>query len=170
VDMTIDPQYRYCTRCGGEYRPEIQHCADCGLALVSGEALLAGQQRRAARAAEIAPHEPVVVVHRGPVLQMKMLQAYLRERGLPSRVAKEAGGACGCRGPEVLLQVRAEDQAEALAALAQEYRESTGLDDHEAGFVGAVCDTDGAGTVCPACGCGFAPELSECPDCGLCLG
>ncbi|MCL2458155.1 MAG: hypothetical protein FWF31_04775 [Desulfobulbus sp.] len=168
--MAIEPEYNYCPQCSGEYRPEVQSCADCGVALVGGEALLAGQKQRAGSLAEIGPLEPVIVVHRGPVLQVKALQACLRAKGLPCRIVKEAGGACGCRGPEVLLHVREEDQAEAMAALAQEYRENTGLADHDTRFAGAVYDAGADEAVCPACGCRFAPDSSECPDCGLCFG
>lgn len=167
--MDIDPECNYCPQCKGEYRAEIQSCADCGLALVSGVLLLARQEERVSRPDEIDPAEPVVVVRKGPILQMKALQATLRAQGLPAVVAREAGGCCGCRGPEVLLQVREEDLAEVMAALEREYRQSTGLADHDARFAGAVCDGGEAEAVCPACGCRFPPGSSECPDCGLCF-
>ncbi|WP_310599310.1 hypothetical protein [Desulfobulbus sp.] len=167
--MPIDPEYNYCPQCGDEYRPEVRNCAECGVALVGGEVLLAGQNQRSASLAEIGPLEPVIAVHKGPVLQVKALQAYLREKGLPSRIVKENDGACGCRGPEVLLQVRETDQAETMAAMAQEYRENTSLSDHDTRFVGAVYDAGAAEAVCPACGCRFAPDSTECPDCGLCF-
>ncbi|MCL2790593.1 MAG: hypothetical protein FWD79_08100 [Desulfobulbus sp.] len=168
--MTIDPACNYCPQYGGEYRAEIRICADCGLALVSGAVLLAGRKQRAVHGGAIGPLEPVAVVHRGPVLQVKMLRDYLGEKGVWSRMVREAGSGCGCRGPEVLLQVRQEDQDEAMAILAQEYRESTGLDDHDACCADALCDSGASGAVCPACGCRFAPGSVECPDCGLRVG
>jgi len=168
--MAIEPEYNYCPQCGGEYRPEVLSCAECGVALVGGETLLAGQKHRSGGPAEIGPLEPVITVHRGPLVQVKALQSYLRGQGLPCRMVKEAGGACGCRGPEVLLQVREEDLAEAMAAMEREYRDNTGLADHDTHFAGAVYDAGEAEVVCPACGCRFAPDSSECPDCGLCFG
>jgi len=167
--MTIDPECNYCPQCGGEYRPEIHNCADCGVALVGGEAMLAGLKQGPGRVAEIGPLEPVVAVHKGPLPQLKALQAYLRGKGLPSRLVKESGAGCGCRGPEVLLQVREADQAGAMAALAEEYREHTGLADHDTRFAGALYDAGAAEAVCPACGCRFTPDMTECPDCGLCF-
>jgi hypothetical protein len=166
----IDPELNYCPRCQDEYRTEIRTCAACAVALVSGVEMLDRQQRRpASRPEEIGPQEAVVSVHKGSMLQVKALQTHLLDRGLASRVTKEDGGACGCKGVEVLLQVRESDLPEVAAALAEEYRQSTGLSDHDTRFAGAVYNPEANEALCPACGCRFAPRLTECPDCGLCF-
>ena len=171
MDPAIDPEHNYCPRCGDEYRADIETCAACGIGLLRGAHLLARQaeQRQASRSLAIEPGAPVVTVHKGPLLQIKALQATLQDRGLPSLVATEDGAACGCRGAELLLQVRESDLSEVMAALAEEYRRSTGLADHDTRFAGAVYNTEEAEAVCPACGCRFATSLAACPDCGLCF-
>ena len=88
---------------------------------------------------------------------------------VPSLVAKEPGAACGCRGVEVLLQVREDDLAEVLRVLALEHWESTGLADHDTCPVDAVYNPEEGEAVCPACGSRFSTSLAECPDCGLCF-
>lgn len=169
----IEPDLNYCPQCGDEYRADIHSCADCGLALISGRQLLVQQAERQAqqrsRSLVIDPDEPLLTARKGPVMQIKELQAYLLRRGIPSLAVKEGGGACGCKGAELLLQVRASDQREVMAALAEEYRHSTGLADHDTRFVGEVFDVQAAETVCPACGCRFATSNATCPDCGLCF-
>ena len=168
---SIDPECAYCLRCGDEYRAEIRTCASCGIALVSGAHLLARQSRQNAadRTLTIEPDEPLVAVRRGPLAQIKALHGYLVDRGLPSLVTKEEGGACGCRGPEVVLQVREADLDEVMAALAQEYLHSTGLAEHDTRFAGGVYDAGAAEAICPACGCRFSTTSTVCPDCGLCF-
>jgi len=166
---TIDPECNYCPRCGDEYRADIRTCAACAVDLLSGAHLLAQETKRQQAPATIAPDEAVVTVRKGPLLHMKALQAALLGRGLPALVSKENDAACGCRGPELLLQVRESDLAEVMAVLAEEYRQSTGLEDHDTRFAGAVYNAEAAEAVCPACGCRFATSLTVCPDCGLCF-
>lgn len=172
MHATIDPECNYCPQCGDEYRAEIRTCAACALELVSGTTLLdlQAERRSASRPLTISPDEPVVTVRKGPLLQIKALRAYLLDRGLPSLMVTEEGGACGCRGPEPLLQVREVDLPEVVAALSQEYRQSTALADHDGPHLaGTVYDAGAAETVCPACGCRFATTSTVCPDCGLCF-
>lgn len=169
---TIDPELQYCPLCGDEYRAEIQTCASCGVALIRGQGLLrqeAMRQPGGDAAAPIGADEPVATIHKGPMLQVKALQAFLRDQGISARVATESGGACGCRGVEALLQVRVRALEPAMAALAQEYRQSTGLTEHDTRFAGEVYNTEAEEAVCPACGFRFATSHTCCPDCGLCF-
>jgi hypothetical protein len=172
MHLNIDPELRYCPRCGDEYRAHVTTCAACSIDLLSGKQMLALQaerQQRRSRTLDIHPDEPVVTVRKGPLLQIKALRAILLDRGLPSLVVKESGGACGCHGPELLLQVRESDLPDVMTELAEEYRQSTGLADHDTCFAGAVYNAEVAEAVCPACGCLFATRLTACPDCGLCF-
>ena len=168
----IDPDLKYCPKCGDEYMAEMQTCAGCGVALEPGRVVLASAARifPDARSLTIEAAEPVVSIRKGPMQQVKALQLYLHERGLGARICKEDSGGCGCRGPEVMLQVREADVHHVREALAQEYWQSTGLDDHDTQYVGSVFDDQVEETSCPACGCRFSTRETTCPDCGLCFG
>lgn len=169
MSLNTDPELRYCPRCREEYRADITTCADCSIALISGQQMRDLYGSRPGRSMVIAADEPVCTVRKGGLQPIKELQGYLQQQGLPSLVVKEPGAACGCRGVEVLLQVREDDLAEVMRALAQEHWENTGLADHDACPVDAVFNPEAGEAVCPACGCRFATSLAECPDCGLCF-
>lgn len=169
---TIDPTLQYCPQCGDEYRTEIQTCASCALLLISGQDLLRQREllpQGGDAAAPIGADEPVVTIQKGPMLQIKALQALLHDQGMSALMVTESGGACGCRGAEALLQVRVSALEPARAALAREYRQSTGLTEHDTRFAGEVYNPDADEAVCPACGFRFATSHTCCPDCGLCF-
>jgi len=169
MSLIFDPELNYCPRCREEYRADIATCADCSIALISGWQMRDLHGSKPGRSMVITEGEPVCTVRKGGLQAIKDLQEYLRRQGLPSLVAKEPGAACGCRGVEVLLQVREEDLAEVLKMLAREHWETTGLADHDACSVGAVYNPEAGEAICPACGCRFSTSLAECPDCGLCF-
>jgi hypothetical protein len=174
MNKNIDPDLNYCPHCNDEYRAEISTCAACGIDLLSGDQMLAlftdrNRPQTTSRSLEIHPEESVLTVRKGPVLQIKELQAYLLRGGIPSLALKENGAACGCRGVELLLQVRENDLPAVMTALEQEYRHSTRLSDHDTRFAGAVYNVEAAEATCPACGCQFSTSLTACPDCGLCF-
>ena len=175
LPQTIEPELNYCPRCGEEYRAEIPACADCGCDLLTGRQVLAALARQAEAAASavnpIQPGEPLVAIRKGPVLQIKQLRDELLRQGIAALAGTENGAACatGCRGPEVLLQVRESDLPAVMAVLAMEYRQSTSLADHDLSLVGEVYDAGADEATCPACGCRFATSLTTCPDCGLCF-
>jgi hypothetical protein len=172
---TIEPDLKYCPQCADEYRAEIQTCATCGLELLTGvqmqARLEASQQKKAPRSLEIFPDEPMTAIRKGPVLQMKQLQSYLLQHGIPSLAAKEIPENCnkGCRGSELILQVRTSDLREVVTALEQEYRQTTGLSDHDTSLANAVYNVQASEATCPACGFRFPTRSTTCPDCGLCF-
>ena len=169
MPLIIDPELNYCPRCREEYRADIVTCADCSIALISGRQMRDLYGSKPGRSMVITEDEPVCTVRKGGLQAIKDLQIYLQQQGLPSLVAKEPGAACGCRGVEVLLQVREDDLAEVLRVLALEHWESTGLADHDTCPVDAVYNPEEGEAVCPACGSRFSTSLAECPDCGLCF-
>jgi len=172
MQHSIDPELNYCPRCHDEYRPDIQRCAACGVALQNGALVLAqmeAQKHKTTRSLKIEADEPLLAVRKGTVAQIKELQTRLMQRGLPSLAIKEGAGGCGCRGTELVLQVRESDLPEVMAVLEEEYRQSTGLDDHDTRFAGAVYDTQAAEAVCPTCGHRFSTTATVCPGCGLCF-
>ena len=97
MNQNIDPDLNYCPHCNDEYRAEISTCAACGIDLLSGEQMLAlhadrNRPQTTSRSLEIHPEESVLTVRKGPVLQIKELQAYLLRSGIPSLALKENGG------------------------------------------------------------------------------
>jgi uncharacterized OB-fold protein len=68
------------------------------------------------------------------------------------------------------LQVREGDVQDAVTILAREFRESTGLADHDLSHLQAAFDPRAPQTICPACGTPLAPTAATCPDCGLRIG
>lgn len=171
----LEPECRYCLYCEEEYRPEIIHCATCGGELTSGkevaEMVRAYRQQLLQRALPIVEGEETVTIRQGPSLQVRQLQAHLREYSLPSLVIappKGAGGK-GCCGTELLLQVRRDDLDAVLAVVEEEYRKSTGLAEFDTTHADAVYDTGKEQATCPACGCTFPTQSTTCPDCGLCF-
>ena len=168
--MDIDPECNYCPTCHDEYRPEITTCAACGVALESSAALRARLDRqRAVRPEPIGADEPLALVRRGPLGQIRQLQALLEAHGLAAiaRTDGPAGCRTTCRGAELLLQVRAADLAEVLALLDEEHRRTTVLTDYDTSLADEVFDAGRNEATCPACGCRFPTSSSTCPDCGL---
>lgn len=173
----IDCELKYCPRCGDEYRPEIERCAACAVELISGGERLAMEQARdpgrSGRSQEIAAGEPLVVLRSGQLKDVKLLRRQLAEQGIPSIIGGEGGACCssGCRGgPEMQLQVREADAREALAVLADDFRKSTALHDHDLTHLQAAFDPRTAADRCPACGAGLPGESAVCPECGLNVG
>ena len=175
MKLNIEPDLKYCSQCNDEYRAEIQTCAVCGLELLTGVQMLArveaSQQRKSARTLEILPEDPMTTVRKGPVMQMKQLQSFLLEQGIPSLAIKESPENCntGCRGGELLLHVRTSDLQDVITALEQEHRQTTGLSDHDTSLAGAVYNVQAEEATCPACGFRFSTRSPTCPDCGLCF-
>jgi hypothetical protein len=173
--LNIEPDLKYCPHCDDEYRAEIQTCAVCNIELLTGvqmqARLDASQQRKAARTLDILSADPMTTVRKGTVLHMKQLQSYLLAQGIPSLAIKESPENCntGCRGGELLLQVRTSDLQDVVTALEQEHRQTTGLSDHDTSLAGAVYNVQAEEATCPACGFRFSTRSPTCPDCGLCF-
>lgn len=118
----------------------------------------------------IRPEDELVDIRKGPVLEIKELQAALKREGIPS-MAYSADGGCGkgCCGTDLLLRVKMEDVQDVVAVFEQEHIRSTGLSDHDTHHGGAVFNAAAEAATCPACGCSFSTNNSTCPDCGLCF-
>lgn len=175
MSLSIEPDCNYCPQCRDEYRAEIRTCASCGLALLTGlemrARMAAPGEEDSPRSLEILADEPMTTIRKGQVLTIKQLQVYLLAQGIPSLATKEGPENCttGCRGVELVLQVRTSDLGEVAAALDREHQLATGLADHDTSLAGAVFDATVEEAVCPACGFRFATSSTSCPDCGLCF-
>ena len=174
MDLRIEPDLKYCPNCKDEYRAEIVTCVSCDITLLTGlqmqEMVDRQQAKRAGRSMEINPDDELVDVRKGPLLQIKELQAVLERRNIPS-IAYSEDGDCGkgCCGTNILLRVRKDDIQDVIAVLEQEHIRSTALSGHDISRTGTVFNTAAEEAACPACGCVFSTRSSSCPDCGLCF-
>jgi hypothetical protein len=93
----FESELRYCPACDAEYRPEISHCASCGLPLVTGAERIAAWQRqeedRARRGREIVASDLVVSLLTGKLGDLQATGLILSEAGIACRIA--AAGGCG---------------------------------------------------------------------------
>lgn len=166
---------KYCPVCGGEFRAEIQICGICEVALLSGAEMQnrdsEREARRQGRSGEFSGGEDLVVIHRGPLGDLRRLEALLKEERIATRVsADEQSCSKSCCPSNFLLEVGRDDAPEAARIVEAEYRRQTRLDDHGPLNSEAVFNPEAAETTCPACGYRFPPTSSECPDCGLNFG
>ncbi len=170
-----DPDLKYCPQCDEEYRAEIENCATCTIALISGMEKMkleqAQEQKLANRSMELSSDDNLASIRKGPLKDMKHLQTLLAAEKIPSLVAGEKGncGAGCCGGGEFFLQIREEDGEDALMVLARDFQKTTSLDSHDLSNIHAVFDTGAEQSICPACGFSFSTDSSTCPDCGLCF-
>lgn len=177
-----EPDYKVCPECGGEYRREIERCADCGIALVEPSAVEAAEDdfsAEAERHADVQPYDDreiygaelaAVTFPRPPRHELPpsddlvcfccrsfpFLASFsdaLDDAGIAHRIE---------RGPFERLETRAClylrpmdcEAAEDLMASPEEE-------------IAAVASTARA---CPACGTSLQSGVSDCPGCGLAFG
>jgi len=170
----IDPDLNYCPQCDEEYREDFKTCAACNISLISGTERLAvaeaAKSKLASRTMDISPDDELVNIRKGPLGDMKQLQALLGSENIPSLVAGEKSN-CGkgCCGGDMYLQIKFSDGEDATEVLAREFKRTTALDCHDLSNAHAVFDTGVAKSTCPACGSKFSTSNSTCPDCGLCF-
>lgn len=173
MDLRIEPDLQYCPRCGDEYRADILTCATCEVDLLSGvaykERVEQKEGKKKQRVFKITDDDVLVAIQKGPVLDIRQLQALLQQERIASVAVNEDGSSCGkgCCGTTLVLQVREGDVDDALIILQQDYYNSTGLADHDLGQGGTVYDVAAAEVTCPACGFTFSTSTPACPDCGL---
>ncbi|MCI5142879.1 MAG: hypothetical protein D3909_14355 [Candidatus Electrothrix sp. ATG1] len=168
----IDAELQYCQNCMEEYRADIATCADCHISLISGKKMLEARQERkeGGRSMVISPDDDLVSIRKGPLVQMKDLQAMLKREGIPSlAVSEDSNCGQGSCATNLFVQVRREDLQDVMAILERDHIQSTGLEDHNLSTAGAVFDTAVEQATCPACGHSFSTTEASCPDCGLCF-
>jgi len=170
----FDPELKYCPQCNDEYMPHAEKCAACSILLVMGSELIAQQQVRQQRAGnvsiELTLRDDLVMIHGGPLPDIKYLQEQFASQGIPSLITSD-DKSCGkgCCPSVFYLQVRRQDAQDALPIIQADYRRKTGLDQHDTCRTESVFDQDASEVECPACGHRFSPTISTCPDCGLCF-
>ena len=167
------PSYKVCPQCGGEYRLDIERCADCGTVLVLPAEGMTGEEEEEADERpqpgsglveappfdgplhELPPSDDLVCVSCRYVNTLHQLSQALDEAGIFHRLEPAPYGSreVGC-----LLVLPADADAAA---------------DIDDGFTGPPLDGDDPPaelTVCPACGATHSLNAKECGVCGLGFG
>lgn len=168
----FDDELKYCPVCHDEYRAEISLCATCDVTLIRGAQMQTKSDslsKNAKKPAVILESDRLIPLTRGRLLDLKRVKNVLAAIGIPSVLVNDdeyRNGCCG--GPELMLQIRWQDQQKAEAALQQEHELTTGQQAYSGG-VATIFDPQDEEVTCPACGHEFNPSGSKCPDCGLCF-
>lgn len=166
---SIDPELKYCLHCQDEYRAEMEVCAICSKDLISGALLKKSLLEKTRVLCEITENDTVVTVRTGSLFDMKNLKRTLEKSSVPAIISSDSNCRGGCCGPQVMLQIRAQDVELAQKVLSIEHEASTRLHDYEGVNAEVMFDPSATKTVCPACGHGFVPDGPDCPECGLCF-
>jgi len=90
----IDEGCNYCPQCGEAYRAEIETCASCSVALISGSEKLAALSPQEAapspRDMRISADDELVTIQEGKLGQLKPLQHLLKAAYIPSILAGDS--------------------------------------------------------------------------------
>lgn len=96
TSLGIDIEMRYCPQCGDEYRPDIDQCVTCNVALIDGsqklEAAKKQHQEFYSRSMEIGEDEPRAAIRGGKLRDLKPIQRMLAEQRIPALITGEAAG------------------------------------------------------------------------------
>jgi len=170
-----DPELKYCPECEDEYMPEIENCAACGVALITGRRMLELEEDRQRvlqnRTGKVSANDDLVGLRQGPLQDMRHIENLLRAERIGTLLVGDENS-CGknCCATSFVLCVRREDAGDALSILEKEFRRATALDHHDTTHADNIFDLTAGSAVCPACGYSFSTSTTTCPDCGLCLG
>jgi len=162
--VTGAASYQHCPDCRVDYTLSVTHCADCGAALVPGEA------PPPEVAEDLPPVSELVCIRVADLRWISTLSRGLQESGVTHRVepATVADAPQGQRadvfGEAQLfgLYVRESDTP---AARELDGTLAAALLPEEAPPV-----AEGQQDDCPACGTALGADVLECPDCGLQFG
>lgn len=172
----IEPDLKYCPQCHDEYRADIEMCAVCGIALITGREVLAREEekerkRQSRMNAALSAADDLVTIHSAPLTDIRRFEESFAREGIATLVAgddKNCGK--GCCPSTFYLQVRREDAADAVAILEKEYNRATGLAHHDTTHMNnGIFNADAGQALCPACGHEFPTTTTTCPECGLCF-
>jgi len=168
-----DQDLKYCPVCEDEYRAEIEKCAVCECALLSGGEMISRKDmhldQNTIRRGELSPDDELVVVRHGPMAEMKSYKMILGQKGITALLAgDETSCGKGCCGGNFDLEVRREEALGAIRIIEDEIRRTSIIEAEHEIPADHVFDPLAKDNTCPACGHRFSGGVS-CPDCGLCF-
>ena len=173
---TEQSSFMICPSCGDEYRSEFKHCDGCDVELVSDQEYGSRNTEIVAENTQtmtITKDDSLVLLRRGSLQDMKTAQRLLKKTFIASLLREPEGSSKSgcCNAKQFDLIIKEEDAATAFAILADDFRQTTDLANHDYGEgAEAVYDPSLLEATCPACGSTFRSENGVCPECGLCLG
>ncbi len=172
-EQAPEPDYKVCPQCGGEFRMEIERCADCGVDLVKPGEEAAGEDDPGSEEVpeefpeeeepeqkaptfpdpprhEIPASDDLVCLCCGPFPVLAGLSAKLDDAGIRHRMERgpyERSSTSAC----LYLRLEDCDAAERLWDEARTADEDLAADQR----------------ICPACGTSLPLGASDCPECDL---
>ncbi len=156
---------RHCPRCGSDYRPGVEACADCGGPLedrveAADPVHAAPPAPAAPTSTALPPGDPAVLFFGDTASDVEPLAARLTSVGIPFRIDTIPMG----HRQRYQIAVRDQDRDRAREQVVT----LLGGTDHaqalDTGF-----DPDLGYHNCPACSTPLSPGQPTCPDCGLSL-
>jgi hypothetical protein len=147
---------KVCPECGGEFRPDVERCADCEVPLVHPEEIAARNARELPVAAGLA------AVCTDSIAEVRGLAAELNRRSVRYRIDRRRARSDGL----LTLYVRWQDR-KAAEAVAEDLGLGEAADDNREETAG-VREMPGY-KVCPDCGGEYRLDIERCADCGTVL-
>jgi ribosomal protein L40E len=161
--MLEQEMYKVCPECEGEYRLDVERCADCGVPLVYPEEIAARNAR------ELPPTLGLAAVRTAPIDWVRALAADLARQGIRYRIDRRRART------ESLLTLYVHRQDWKAAAAVDEARQRIEpLDEPEEDGAEGPAETElrpeeASYKVCPRCGGEYRLEAESCADCGAAL-
>lgn len=153
--------HKVCPECGGEYRLEVEQCADCGVPLAFPEEIAAREAR------ELRPSPWLILLRTAPIAWVRALASDLDKQGIPYRIDRRSVREDGL----LTLSVRSQDRQAAKGIDEARWR----IEEPDSFAAAASPDATGlrreppSFKVCPVCGGEYRPDATACADCGSAL-
>lgn len=153
---------RTCPKCGAEYEPQVETCADCHRPLMSASELSAARS-------SLESAENLALIRREEPNWIKAFADELDRAGIPTLIKVEhqsaPSDALGSFGQGWIygIYVRPEDESHARALDERHWAKLLGDD------APATETCEESSQRCPACGTWVGVGAQECPSCGLFL-
>jgi ribosomal protein L40E len=154
--------YKVCPECAGEYRPDVERCADCGVPLVHPEEIAFRDAR------ELPLSGGLVALRTAPIAWVRALAQDLAGKAIPYGVDRRKARSEGL----LTLYVRRQDQAMAKAVDEARARIEAPLVPEEEEAIegpasGMPFGEEGVDyKVCLRCGGEYRLDAERCADCG----
>jgi predicted amidophosphoribosyltransferase len=153
--------HKVCPECAGEYRFDVERCADCDVPLVFPEQIAARDAR------ELRPSPWLFMLRTAPIAWVRALASDLDKKGIAYRIDRRRAREDGL----LTLSVRSQDRRAAKAIDDARWR----IEEPDSFAAAASQDAKGlyreppSFKVCPRCGGEYRLDARICADCGSAL-